>query len=409
MDGAPSLGGMLEKALGGWVLGTPHQPATLPPQPALRRPATEPLLRSRSAADPWRESRAATAAAAPGRWCWWCKASSKLPQLPTRALAAAGSDLCPECLHLKRKLGGCAERAARLGVPMELSLVELLALPRPRWCPLTDLPIAYGCRPTEAAGDVAEAWEAVTWCMAANLDRRVPSRGYVVGNVWIVSALGNYIKSDATGAEVARVAEGLRCPRPIAFVDHAQAVQRVAEVRPDALPAAVAGTFCPSCRRPLIDDSPDSPLALTGKHARGRCSECTSRFGSYRTCGEKSRAEREGVTLQAAATYLMSAAAAGEPRAPAARHVAEHWTPSQLFASSLDAATCPLLGVPLRFGRAAVEGGSGDAASLDRIDPTAGYVQGNVWWVSARANAIKNAAAPAMIARVAARLVEMGL
>jgi hypothetical protein len=48
-------------------------------------------------------------------------------------------------------------------------------------------------------------------------------------------------------------------------------------------------------------------------------------------------------------------------------------------------AVCPLLGVPIRLG-----GPRRDSPSLDRINSKKGYVKGNVWIVSQRANKIKN-------------------
>ena len=50
---------------------------------------------------------------------------------------------------------------------------------------------------------------------------------------------------------------------------------------------------------------------------------------------------------------------------------------------------CPLLGIELYIaeGRKAVKDNS---ASLDRIDSTKGYVKGNVWVISHRANTIKS-------------------
>lgn len=49
---------------------------------------------------------------------------------------------------------------------------------------------------------------------------------------------------------------------------------------------------------------------------------------------------------------------------------------------------CPLLGLELLYtgGR----GQTSENASLDRIDPTVGYVKGNVWIISYRANRLKN-------------------
>ena len=51
---------------------------------------------------------------------------------------------------------------------------------------------------------------------------------------------------------------------------------------------------------------------------------------------------------------------------------------------------CPLLGIPLhsseRKNNISVDG----SYSLDRIDPTKGYIKGNVWVISYKANRIKN-------------------
>ena len=53
---------------------------------------------------------------------------------------------------------------------------------------------------------------------------------------------------------------------------------------------------------------------------------------------------------------------------------------------------CPILGIPLEW---SVQRGNGprslpNSPSLDRIDPSKGYVKGNVWIISNRANSIKN-------------------
>lgn len=55
---------------------------------------------------------------------------------------------------------------------------------------------------------------------------------------------------------------------------------------------------------------------------------------------------------------------------------------------------CPILGTPLKLGKAQFRegrfGGAEDAPSLDRLDPARGYVPGNVAVISWRANRLKN-------------------
>lgn len=47
---------------------------------------------------------------------------------------------------------------------------------------------------------------------------------------------------------------------------------------------------------------------------------------------------------------------------------------------------CPLLGIPLVYGQG---GHRANSPSLDRINNSLGYIPGNVWVISNRANAIK--------------------
>lgn len=64
---------------------------------------------------------------------------------------------------------------------------------------------------------------------------------------------------------------------------------------------------------------------------------------------------------------------------------------------------CPLLDVPIVRGKGKP---CAQSPSLDRIDPALGYVPGNVWVISYRANAIKQDATPAELALLTRRLLE---
>lgn len=65
--------------------------------------------------------------------------------------------------------------------------------------------------------------------------------------------------------------------------------------------------------------------------------------------------------------------------------------------------TCPLLGTSIEpaIGR---RGAHANSPSLDRIDPARGYVPGNVWVISYRANAIKQDATPEELEAIAVNL-----
>lgn len=51
---------------------------------------------------------------------------------------------------------------------------------------------------------------------------------------------------------------------------------------------------------------------------------------------------------------------------------------------------CPVLGIPITYQRGKGRGGDDCSPSLDRIDNTKGYVQGNVRIISNRTNKLKN-------------------
>lgn len=56
--------------------------------------------------------------------------------------------------------------------------------------------------------------------------------------------------------------------------------------------------------------------------------------------------------------------------------------------------SCPVLGMPLRLGvgQSGRQGGNPNSPSLDRIDPSRGYVKGNIRVISHLANSMKGAA-----------------
>ena len=75
-------------------------------------------------------------------------------------------------------------------------------------------------------------------------------------------------------------------------------------------------------------------------------------------------------------------------------------TPSDIYIPHV----CPVFGFPLQRPPAPPNGRPDNLASLDRIDSKQGYVRGNIWVVSWRANRLKNDASVAELEQLCAAL-----
>lgn len=90
----------------------------------------------------------------------------------------------------RRSIWLCALRRKSLnkGIKFNLTLEDIVI---PEYCPVLGVLLNFDC----------------TSPNCATMDKIVPSKGYVKGNVIVVSKRANQIKSDATVAEIMKVAE----------------------------------------------------------------------------------------------------------------------------------------------------------------------------------------------------------
>ena len=89
-------------------------------------------------------------------------------------------------------LTAAKHRAKRKGVPFSLTTGDIVI---PKTCPALGIPLAH--RRGGTRGGAADN--------SPSLDRVVPERGYVPGNVIVISALANRIKNNATLDQLRRV------------------------------------------------------------------------------------------------------------------------------------------------------------------------------------------------------------
>lgn len=84
-------------------------------------------------------------------------------------------------------------RATRRGVPFDLTSQDILnAVPRDLLCPILGIQMTLGGEATPHSATVDRIW---------------PARGYVRGNIIVISHRANTLKSDATPTELRAVAK----------------------------------------------------------------------------------------------------------------------------------------------------------------------------------------------------------
>jgi hypothetical protein len=110
-----------------------------------------------------------------------------------RAAAVARSKAWRRANYLKDLFHHARGRALRRGIKFEITFDDLTW---PEFCPVLGVRIDYS----------PDGKEGAPRANGPSLDRSHPKRGYVKGNVRVISYRANHIKTDATAKELALVA-----------------------------------------------------------------------------------------------------------------------------------------------------------------------------------------------------------
>lgn len=89
-------------------------------------------------------------------------------------------------------LAAAKRRALKAGVPFRITEGDITI---PTLCPILGIPLAHNWHARYPSDN------------SPTLDRIDPVMGYVLGNIQVISARANRIKSDASPEELARIAE----------------------------------------------------------------------------------------------------------------------------------------------------------------------------------------------------------
>lgn len=137
--------------------------------------------------------------------CMKCKETKDIKHFGTNFDKADGYDVwCKQCARdalrtpegkARRMVYTAKQRAKDIGVPFNITAEDLTV---PTHCPILGIPLCFTHSPGGPKDD------------APSLDRITPSKGYVTGNVIVISQRANRIKNDASVEELEAVVNYLK-------------------------------------------------------------------------------------------------------------------------------------------------------------------------------------------------------
>ena len=107
-------------------------------------------------------------------------------------------------IQISKIMYNVRKRAAKAGVEFNIDHKYLCAI-APNYCPIFKVPLVWGHGGKEVPGRVVD--------YSPSLDRIIPEKGYVKGNVAWISMKANSIKQDVTETELYAVADWLHDKR----------------------------------------------------------------------------------------------------------------------------------------------------------------------------------------------------
>jgi hypothetical protein len=213
----------------------------------------------------------------------------------------------------------------------------------------------FGCALQYGGGDSCNE--------SATIDALDYSKGHRKGNLRIISRKANTIKNSSTCEEMKQLIDALKLWKPPYIV-----IPKQPKKKKVVLSKEQTSKVCSQCHieKPLNEFSKETSTSLG---VRSNCFRCSA-FKAM-CSNSKKRAETKKKPFQISRQYLMELAK--------------------------DIVYCPILGIPLQYANGKLCDAS---ASLDRFYPNKGYVPGNVWIISDKANRMKSDASIEEIEKV---------
>ena len=279
------------------------------------------------------------------KFCSGCKTELSIDQFAKKKNTKNDTNLdycCYKCRAIRAMRQGVINRAKTEGNDSKEITLEYIKSLVTANCPIFDVPLQYG------GGDQGDN--------SATIDAIIHNKGHIKGNLKIISKKANTIKNNSTSEEMEMLVDALqKWISPI--VDDIVKPNRMKGVKTTK---EQAKKVCSLCKEEKSLDMFHKSNCATILGVSNKCIRCTALSSMIKNA--KQRCKISGRIIEIDDYYLLKL--------------------------TRGLVCCPVLGIEMVFGGS--RSIKDNSASIDRFDTTKGYIKGNIWIISDKANRMKS-------------------
>lgn len=279
------------------------------------------------------------------KYCSDCKTQLSVDQFAKKQNTKNDTDLdycCYKCRAIRAMRKGVINRAKKEGNDSKEITLEYIKSLVTTNCPIFDVPLQYG------GGDQCDN--------SATIDAIIHNKGHIKGNLKMISKKANTIKNNSTLEEMEMLVNALQKWNP-SIVDETSKPNRIKGIQTHK---EDTNKVCSLCKEQKSLDMFHKSNSATILGISNKCIRCTALSSMIKNAKQRCKISERIIDIDD--YYLLKI------------------TKGVVY--------CPVLGIEMVFG------GTGtikdNSASIDRFDTTKGYIQGNVWIISYKANRMKS-------------------
>jgi hypothetical protein len=278
------------------------------------------------------------------KYCAGCKTFKPIELFGKKARSSIGlAYSCYKCIAIEAIFQHARLRAKKEGITIDFVLSDIRNLVNNTLvCPVFGYQLQYG------GGDSADN--------SATLDAFIHAEGHVKSNLKIISRRANTIKNTANINDMRLLIVALESWTPPLVT-----ILTKQKRRHNVHKKGQTSKICPLCNidKPLKEYPSFPSDKKTTLGVLSRCYRCYVLEGIF--TGAQIRAKKHNLPIEIDKNYV--------------------------FALANNLEECPILKIPLKYGKGSL---CDNSATMDKVDPIKGYIPGNVWIISAKANRMKS-------------------